>query len=279
MKTVLSFFLFLIATAVHAQYYYNDIVGTSEINNRFKIYLDSKVKTITATGFDPQGVKTTDFNEWQEIDAANNILNISTRNGQQVTRQLYQFDAQQRLVTIIDSSTNLKSTTNYRYDNAGKLAAIKVVVEDTAQGLSNSEEHQWSYNTQSKPEKMLRIRNSTDSLEYKFTLDERGNLADEQLIRWGQGVDPTYYYYNDNNLLTDIVRYNNKAKKLLPDFMFEYDDKGRVIQKITILSTMQSDYLIWRYLFNEQGLKTKEALYSKTKELKGRIDYAYTFNP
>lgn len=279
MKTTLSFFLFLITTAVHAQYYYNDIMGTSEISNRFRIYLNNKVKTITVTGYDPQGTKTSDFNEWQEIDAAGNTLKITTRNGQQVTRQLYQFDQEQRLIAITDSSTDIKNTTTYRYDNNSKLTAVKTVTEDSAQGLSNSEEHQWWYNSQNKPEKMLRIRNNTDSLEYRFTLDEKANVADEQLFRRGVGIDPTYYYYNDNNLLTDIVRYNKKAKKLLPDFMFEYDDKGRVIQKITILSTLQSDYLIWRYLFNEQGLKTKEALYSKTKELKGRMDYAYTFFP
>jgi hypothetical protein len=279
MKTTLSFFLFLIATAAHTQYYYNDIMGTSEINNRFKIYLDNNVKAVTVTGYDPQGVKTSDFNEWQEIDATNNTLRITTRNGMQETRLLYRFDPQQRLTAITDSSTDIKNTTTYRYDHNGNLAAIKIVTEDAAQGFNNSEEHQWWYNAQNKPEKMLRIRNNTDTLEYRFAIDEKGNVADEQLFRRGVGLDPIYYYYNDNNLLTDIVRYNKKAKRLLPDFMFEYDDKGRVIQKITIVSTTQSDYLIWRYLFNEKGLKTKEALYNKARELKGRMDYAYTFNP
>jgi hypothetical protein len=55
-----------------------------------------------------------------------------------------------------------------------------------------------------------------------------------------------------------------------------------VIQRITVLSnirydTKAPDYLIWRYGYNEQGLKTKEVLYSKTKELKGKIEYSYSF--
>jgi hypothetical protein len=55
------------------------------------------------------------------------------------------------------------------------------------------------------------------------------------------------------------------------------DKSGRVIQKITTISINNPDYLIWRYLFNEKGLKTKEALFDKLKELEGRIEYSYTF--
>jgi hypothetical protein len=37
-------------------------------------------------------------------------------------------------------------------------------------------------------------------------------------------------------------------------------------------------YLIWRYIFDDKGLKTKEALFNKDKELTGKIDYVYTYN-
>jgi hypothetical protein len=59
--------------------------------------------------------------------------------------------------------------------------------------------------------------------------------------------------------------------------MFEYDESGRVIQKMTVLSSNNPDYLIWRYLYNDKELKTKEALFNKQKEPTGRIEYAYTF--
>ena len=61
----------------------------------------------------------------------------------------------------------------------------------------------------------------------------------------------------------------------LPDFLFEYDDSDRVIQKITTTSGKKIGYFIWRYVFNEKGLKTKEALFNKDKELQARIDYTY----
>jgi hypothetical protein len=36
-------------------------------------------------------------------------------------------------------------------------------------------------------------------------------------------------------------------------------------------------YNIWRYIFNEKGLKTKEALFNNDRELTGKIEYSYTF--
>jgi hypothetical protein len=60
--------------------------------------------------------------------------------------------------------------------------------------------------------------------------------------------------------------------------MFEYDDNNRLIQKITTTSNLNLGYLTWRYLYNEKGLKTKEALFNKEKQLQGRIDYSYISN-
>ena len=94
----------------------------------------------------------------------------------------------------------------------------------------------------------------------------------------GVRSEPVYYYYNENNQLTDIVRFNKKAKRLLPEYMFEYSEDNRVIQKITVPAN-SFDYLIWRYQYNQQGLKTKEAIYSKDDKRKqlGRIEYQYFF--
>ncbi|MBS1656331.1 MAG: hypothetical protein JSU05_15870, partial [Bacteroidetes bacterium] len=79
------------------------------------------------------------------------------------------------------------------------------------------------------------------------------------------------------NRLTDIVRYNEKLKKLLPDYMFEYSDAGQVIQKITVPANRAAGYLIWRYQYNNNGLKTKEACFDKDKQLTGKIEYVYSF--
>lgn len=126
---------------------------------------------------------------------------------------------------------------------------------------------------------MWRILNKKDTTEYRLTTDENGRIADEQLYRRNVGVDPVYYYYDDNNRITDIVRYDKQLKKLLPDFMFEYDENDRVIQKIATLSAKTRDYIIWRFAYDSKGLKSKEALFNKQKELTGRIEYTYTYLP
>jgi hypothetical protein len=277
MKNTLFALLLCFPFTVFSQFYYSDIIDSRLIGERMKQYISQKVKTVTATGYDARGAKTTDFNEYQEIQSANRILKIATRNGLQVNRQYYHFDEQYRLREIIDSSGAIKSSTVYGYDGSGNLVSIKINTTDSLNDFTETIVHTYQNNTQGNPEKLWRIINTKDSTEYRFEADGKGNVIDEQLYRRGVPSDSVFYYYDDKNRLTDIVRYNKKAKQLLPSLMFEYDDAGRVIQKMTILSTNNPDYLIWRYLFNEKGLKTKEALFNKQKELTGRIEYAYTF--
>lgn len=276
MKNVFLFLALLCSSLVYGQYFYNDLQGAVAITEKMKSYSVNKVRSVTGAGYDPRGGKNPDFNEWQEVDHIQRKWKVTTRNGQEFSKQTYQFDTQLRLIAIMDSARGATSITSYQYDDNGKIVSIKTVISDTADGFTQSELHQWVYNNQSKPEKMWRIQNGKDSIEYRFTIDEKGNVADEQLYRRGQSIDQVYYYYDENNRLTDIVRYNKKLKKLLPDFMFEYDESNRVIQKITTLSTVRPDYLIWRFIYNEKGLKTKEALFDKDKSLTGRIEYNYT---
>ena len=277
MKKALSFLFLLTPFILEAQYYYTDIIGTREITGRMKNYLSAKVASIATSGYDARGARTGDFNEWQEVQPSKNTLKITTRNGQSVSRTYYTFDTDGKLVSARDSAAGIQSMTKYSYDAKGLLSNIKTSVTDSLKDFTETDEHVWIYGNTGKLEKMWRIVNEKDSTEYRFNTDDNGNIVDEQLFRRGTGIDPVYYYYNEQNQLTDIVRYNKKVKKLLPDMMFEYDDKGRVSQKITTLSTTSPDYLIWRYLYNESGLKTKEALFNKQKELTGRMEYAYTF--
>lgn len=277
MKLILVVLTSFLSFSLHAQYYYNDIIGTAEITERMKIYATNKVQSVTVTGFDQQGMKSTDFNEWQEVKENGKALKITTRNGFTKTILYYRFDAAGRLTSLVDSSLGVQSVATYKYDAAGKLISIENVMKDTATEFNETEMHHWNYNSAGKPEKLWRILNARDSIEIRFIPDENGNVADEQVYKRGKGSDPVYYYYDENNRLSDIVRFNKMANRLLPDIMFEYDDNNRVIQKITTLSSRNLGYLIWRYIYNDKGLKIKEALFDKDKQLTGKIDYQYSF--
>lgn len=277
MKNTFLAIAILSCSTLQAQYYYNDIIGTQETNRQMKTYLANKVKTVTAAGIDPNGRPTTDFTELQEVKENGLALKITTHNNSSITIFYNRFDNQGRLISITDSSSDIQSITIYEYNPGGRITLVQNTIKDAANDFNQREAHQWIYNASGMPEKMWRIINNTDSLEIRFTPDENGNTGDERTFRRGVETGVVYYYYDDKKRLTDIVRYNTKAKKLLPDVMFEYDDNDRAIQKITTTSSLSLSYLIWRYLFDEKGLKTKEALFNNNKELTGKIEYNYSF--
>jgi YD repeat-containing protein len=278
MKTILLTIVLLYSFVLQAQYYYNDIIGTEQTNGQMKTYVANKVKTISASGFDQNGNPTADFSEVQEITENGKALKITTRNNSNNTIYYNRFDDNGRLISIADSSSAIQSITTYKYDAQGRIVIVQNTIKDSANDFNQVEMHQWIYNADGNPQKMWRTINNADSLEIRFTPDEDGNTGDEKTYRKGVETGVIYYYYDDKKRLSDIVRYNTMAKKLLPDVMFEYDDNDRVIQKITTTSSLNIGYLIWRYLFNENGLKTKEALFNKDKVLTGKIDYKYTFS-
>jgi len=232
---------------------------------------------VATAGYDADGVKTNDFSETQEI--SRNAIKFSTRNNAVTTTQYYQFNEQGLLTGIIDSSSSVTSTSSYNYDAKNNLVSIKNIVSDTDDSIYLNEQHLWYYNSNGRLVKMYRVVNNNDSTEIRFTLDEMGNVTEEQPFKRTRGGEKTFYYYDDKNRLTDIVRYNTKAKRLLPDFMFEYSANNQVIQKVTTLSTMGLGYLIWRYVYDDKGLKTKEASFNRDKIMTGKIEYSYRFFP
>ena len=280
MKSFLLTTIVFLSLSAHSQYYYNDIIGTQETNRQMKAYRDNKVVTMSAAGSDPRGVKASDFSEYHEVRENGKALKSSSIINLNKTVIYSRFDDQGRVISMTDSSTAIESVTTYTYDGAGKITLVQNTIRDRDNNFNQVETHQWLYDVNGKPSKMWRLiksseNNYTDSLEIRFVNDEKGNTGEERTYRKGSETGYLYYYYDDNNRLTDIVRFNYKANRLLPDYLFEYDDNDRVIQKITTTSGNNLGYLTWRYLFDEKGLKTKEALFNKDKQLQGRIDFSY----
>lgn len=282
MKSILFLLPFLTFSTLQAQYYFNDIIGTQETNRQMKTYQANKVRTVSATGYDKQGAKSNDFSEFHEVKENGIALKSSSFAGLNKTVIYSRFDNQARVTSTVDSSTAVQSRTNYQYDAEGRIVRIINTVTDPENNFNQTETHEWLYNAAGKPEKMWRIISNGnaggDSLEIRFVKDEYGNLIEERTFRRGVETGYLYYYYDDQGRITDIVRYNTKLKKLLPDVMFEYDANDRVIQKITPTSSISLGYLIWRYVFDAKGLKTKEALFNDDKQMTGKIEYSYVFN-
>jgi YD repeat-containing protein len=293
MKNVLILLCLLLATATQAQFYYNDIIGTAETNSQMKSYLVNKVKTASAVGADRSGSRSNDFSEYHEVRENSTALKSTSIVNRNKSVIYSRFDNMGRVISMTDSSTTVESITTYEYDAAGRVAKVQNKINDPDNGFVQTETHQWIYNAGGKPEKMWRIVavtgkvNSIDTTEIRFVLDEDGNVGEEHTYLKNYETGYLYYYYDDKDRLSDIVRYNNKSKKLLPDIMFEHDDEGRVIQKTVIsyravqgsttLVVTVPNSLIFRYIYDDKGLKKTEALFNNDKEMTGRINFTYTF--
>lgn len=274
MKTLLFFLLAAFSINAHAQYYYKDIVSTTETNGMMQAYKNAKVNKVTLISYDENNTRNEDFTVAQVMDAATGILTTTTQNGlEEPSILISQTDASGRVIRTTDSNANAVSISEYQYRPDGKLMAVTSRSLDRKSNFNISETHEWQYEGD-RPAGMRRVRNGKDTTHIQFVRDDKGNITEEISMRKGVKGEPVYYYYNDKNQLTDIVRFNNKAKRLLPEYMFEYNENGQVIQRITFPAN-SSNYTIWRYQYNPQGLRIKEAIYNKGKELIGKIEYNY----
>lgn len=278
MRTFLLALVLFASLSSPAQYYYKDVIGSKESSALIKTYMQNKVGRVMLTSYDADDVKSDNFLVMQQFTPASRVLKTTTGTGQnnQNTSFLYTYaDVNGNVIRTVDSSGIVVSSTSYEYDADGNLTTVTTVSADTTS--SESEQHIWQWDN-NKPVKMYRIKNRKDTTVVSFKLDENGNVIEETTTHKGRSERPYYYYYNQNNQLTDVVRYNLRAKQLLPEYMFEYSSTNRVIQKITVPSD-NSDYLIWRYQYNARGLKTKEVVYSKQDKRHpiGKIEYQYSF--
>lgn len=277
MRPYLLIAFFSASMAANAQYYYKDILGTKESSELVKTYLKNKVNKVVISSFNAKNEKDENFYVEQRFSPVTRSLTTITRASSSNPSFLVSyFDEKSNVIKTVDSSEVLVSSTTYQYNPEGQLLLVVSTSSDSAKSATMNEHHIWQWNG-NVPIQMLRIKNHTDTIFVSFKTDEQGNVIEEQETHKKKKAFPNFYYYNSNRQLTDIAQHNARVDKLLPIYMFEYSAGGQVIQKITVPSN-HSDYLIWRYQYNENGLKTKEAVYNKQKKLTGRIEYQYSFD-
>lgn len=226
MKSSLLIFLLLLTFFSKAQYYYKDIVGTKETADLIKNYRNNKVARVVLTSYDAENTKNDDF--YVEQTYSNQVLKTITRSGISDESTLISYtDDNGNVIRTVDSSETMTSTSAYNYSPNGQLLSIISNSTDSSHKTSQTEEHLWEYNNE-RISRMLRIKDKKDTAYITFKFDDKGNTIEEQSTRKGISSEPVYYYYDNNNRLTDIVRYNNKARRLLPEYLFEYSPKNSI---------------------------------------------------
>lgn len=255
-----------------AQYYYSDIVGTKQTNQQYKLLRAFQYKRINAASY-AGNEPSKDFLLEQTIaEDGRKIITHSATVGNMESYFISNFQ-NNKVTKTVDSGNNAINTVIYEYDNTGKVISTSATSKDFDGTFTSEEKHLWSYSEKGLPEKMLKIRNQADTTLVTFVYED-DNVAEERWSKNNRVIETWYYYYNPKKQLTDIVRFNRKAKAMLPDYIFEYDNKGYITQ-MTQTQSGSANYLVWKYTYNENGMKEKEIVFNKQKELLGRIEYRY----
>ncbi|MDR3711587.1 MAG: hypothetical protein P4L51_02135 [Puia sp.] len=260
-----------------AQYYYKDQVVLKQTTATWREYRDNKVRNVKINSFEDNGRPTEGFDCQQDISADYTRITTHTLTKQTPESWLIaSYSPMGLLQKSIDTSDTFRSISEYTFDEKGRLTGISNISIETDNQLKDIEIHAWQYDTDGRPSGMLKIKNGADTTFIRFVKDDNGNIVEEHATRFRQELPVVYYYWDSAGRLTDIVRYNPKAQRLLPDNIFEYDAQSRIISQIVVPSD-GNEYQKWLYEYNEKNLKTRESCYSKRRELVGRIEYQYGY--
>jgi hypothetical protein len=275
MRSISVFIGLLFCGSAMGQYYYNDILATQQSQLQYQLLRTHKVKKMSATSFEEDRTPTEGFKLTQELSNDGKKLVTSTSNISGKTTETTSFFEQGKLKSTQSYSNGIDNKMEYGYDTNGMIKLFTLSTEDTAMNIHSVEIREWHINASGHYSDVIKIKNGIDSSFGNFVYDEDGNLAEEHWKKKNREVETYYYYYNQAHQLTDIVRYNTRLKKLIPDYQYEYDEKGRPKQMTQLAAN--GKYFVWKYGYNEKGLKISETCSDNKRMLVGNIEYRYEY--
>lgn len=267
-------FILSITLSAQAQYYYKDILSNRQLMEDMSLYKKRNIHKITVNSFEDDGTPSRGFFCKKTLSRDFRKVEIGTRTADSKPSLFTSlFNEDGTLSSTYDSSeTNVKSI-KYTYDGNSRISSIRSVLTSKDDDFITQlmEEHVYSYNAQGHPEKMLLIRNQKDSTLILFTSDDKNPVTLEKNSRTGRKY---YYYYDSLNRITDIVKESEINGKLLPDYILAYDDNNQ-LAKMMSTEDGSTNYYIWAYEYDTNGLRKEERIYSKEKRLLGSLKYSY----
>jgi YD repeat-containing protein len=271
MKWRVLLVVLLVHQTVWSQYYLNDCVGLTQSQEKYQLMRKHRIKLIEATSLEADGSATPGFILQQTLptDGKKMITTIGQQNSPVET--ITNFYELSKLKKTVVKRLSLETKTEFFYNNKGLLEKLVSTTIDSNQLMPVSETHFWTYGTNGAPTQMLKWGNSIDTLQVHFLSDSTGLVLEEYWMKKGKTIE-TYYYYYANQRLTDVVRYNQKAKKLLPDFVYEYNDQNQLTQMAQFDG---KSMVYWTYTYDQNGLRASETARDKQKNILTKINYRF----
>lgn len=272
MKNILGITVLLLFTvAGQSQFYYKDVLTIQQTNAQWSLLKANRVRAVKLQSSEANNQPTEGVSIQQRV--AGDKLITTTQSPANGTSELTAtYNAAGKLIQTVDTSEDFHSTTAYEYDASGRVSTITNVARSGE--FTTTEVHAWSYESSGKPSGMLRIRNNTDTTFVTFVYDGKDVPVEEHATRRRTKEPAVYYYYDDKNQLTDIVRYSARARRLLPTHIFSYNSEGRVAGML-LVPEGTNEYQRWYYDYDERGLKVRERAYNKQQQMLGKVEYSY----
>lgn len=269
---LLAFTIFFSSTS-SGQYYYYDILNNQKLNEEYKQTVSSGFQRVVTESFESDNSPSEGFfceKRFNPGYAESLLVTQSNSTDQSKLQTFYQNNRVAKTISTTASSTN---TTSFGYNTAGQLQLISSVTEGNDGSATFSEEKSYTYSDDGTLCLLKISRNNHPVATIAFKSDSAGNIIEENPVE-GAGERKYYYYYDEQNRLTDVVHFNERVQKLLPDFIFVYDNSGKVIQ-MTAVAENDKDYSIWRFSYTTGGLPEIQKCFSKNKKLLGTIQFEY----
>ena len=275
MNKIITISMFFLAAPLFskAQFFYKDIISTTQAAEELETYQMSGVHNIKINSIESNGEQSEGFYCEKKISKDYKKVTLYTRlNGSSKSILVSYYNNKKQLLRTYDSAEIVVSSNEYEYDNKGRLTSIKYTSHSNDEDFVNqiTEEHVYFYKEENVPQSMYRIKNSTDTTMVLFSLDEHNNISIEKETK---NASKYYYYYNTSHKLTDIVHSNEYKNKLVADYLFEYNAQG-LLSQMTTTEDGNDNFSIWKYSYDDK-LKTQERIFSKDGVMLGKMEYEY----
>ena len=265
----------IFSISANGQYYYKDIWNNLQLVKEFNLLKNDNLTTIKIKSFEDDGEPSEGFFCEKKINknyTQSQMISKSNVTGQSLLVSDYNANGQP--IKTTDDTPASTSITEYEYNEHGQLKMIRTITKGDDDSESITETHEYYYDDKGHPSKMLRKKGVILISTIHFVSDSSGNIIEEDVEGNSATDKKFYYYYDDKNRLTDVVHYNERAQRLLPNYMYEYNTLNQPTQMI---STEEggNNYFIWKYTYNDQNLRETEKCFSKARRLLGTIQYEY----
>ncbi|MEN9458066.1 MAG: hypothetical protein RL135_640 [Bacteroidota bacterium] len=273
MKWLLIICTLLIGNSLWGQFYLNDIIGLKVSQEKYQLMRKNKIKKITANSIEADGSNTKGFLLSQELQTDGKKMVSTIANLSSPLEKITNIYELSKLKRTFVNRASIETKTEYSYNENGLLNKVVSTTIDSVQKTPISEIHLWQYQANGLPSKMIKLTDGMDTVQVEFVADSTGLVIEEYWFKKGKKIE-SYYYYYSNNQLTDVVRFNLKANRLIPDYVYEYNQQNQLINMIQV-SFNGSAVVHWTYTYHANGLRETETARDKEKNIIAKIIYNF----